>query len=75
MPDRDYSAIQQVLHSRYYIGGAEVAAFEAEYAQFYGATQCRGLVNGLDATHLALRVMDVEPGDEIIVPTNTSIAT
>lgn len=69
------SAIQRVLQSGYYIGGAEVEAFEAEYAQFCGATKCVGLANGLDALHLALRAMDVGPGDEVIVPSNTFIAT
>jgi len=69
------SAIQRVLHSGYYIGGVEVEAFETEYAQFCGATECVALANGLDALHLALRAMDVGPGDEVIVPSNTFIAT
>lgn len=42
---------------------------------FCGATECVGLANGLDALHLALRAMDVGPGDEVIVPSNTYIAT
>lgn len=75
MPGRDYSAIQRVLHSGYYIGGAEVAAFKAEHALFCDASEGVGLANGLDTMHLALRVMDVGPGDEVIAPINTSIAT
>nr|GEU28479.1 aminotransferase/S-adenosyl-L-homocysteine hydrolase [Tanacetum cinerariifolium] len=69
------SAIQRVLHSGYYIGGPEVESFEAEFAQFCDARECVGLANGLDALHLALRAMDVGPGDEVIVPSNTFIAT
>lgn len=69
------AAVQRVLHSGYYIGGPEVESFEAEFAQFCGASECVGLANGLDALHLALRAMDVGPGDEVIVPTNTYIAT
>jgi dTDP-4-amino-4,6-dideoxygalactose transaminase len=63
------------LASGYYIGGPEVEAFEAEYAKYCGATHCVGVANGLDALHLALRAMDVGPGDEVIVPSNTYIAT
>lgn len=69
------AAIQRVLHSGYYIGGPEVDAFEAEFAAFCDAKECVGLANGLDALHLALRAMDVGPGDEVIVPSNTYIAT
>lgn len=69
------AAVQRVLSSGYYIGGPEVDAFEAEFAQYCGAAHCVGLSNGLDALHLALRAMDIGPGDEVIVPTNTYIAT
>ena len=69
------AAVQRVLHSGYYIGGPEVESFEAEFAQFCDAKECVGLANGLDALHLALRAMDVGPGDEVIVPSNTYIAT
>lgn len=68
-------AVARVMASGYYIGGPEVEAFEAEYATYCGATQAVGLANGLDALHLALRAMDVGPGDEVIVPSNTYIAT
>lgn len=69
------AATQRVLGSGYYIGGPEVDAFEAEFAQYCGAAHCVGLANGLDALHLALRAMDIGPGDEVIVPSNTYIAT
>jgi len=69
------AAVQRVMGSGYYIGGPEVDAFEAEFAQYCDAAHCVGLANGLDALHLALRAMDIGPGDEVIVPTNTYIAT
>lgn len=69
------AAVARTLASGYYIGGPEVEAFEAEFATYCGATQAIGVANGLDALHLALRAMDVGPGDEVIVPSNTYIAT
>jgi dTDP-4-amino-4,6-dideoxygalactose transaminase len=68
-------AIARVVDSGWYILGPEVDAFEAEYAAYCGAAYCVSLANGLDALHLALRAMDVGPGDEVIVPSNTYIAT
>jgi len=68
-------AFQRVLDSGCYILGPKVDAFENEYAQYCGARHCIGVGNGLDALHLALRAMDVGPGDEVIVPSNTYIAT
>ncbi|WP_374248667.1 DegT/DnrJ/EryC1/StrS family aminotransferase [Thermomonas sp.] len=68
-------AINRVVDSGWYILGPEVDAFEAEYATYCEAVHCIGLANGLDALHLALRAMDVGPGDEVIVPSNTYIAT
>lgn len=69
------AAVSRVLASGHYILGPEVEAFEAEYAAYCGARHCIGVANGLDALHLALRAMDVGPGDEVIVPSNTYIAT
>ncbi len=69
------AAIARVVDSGWYILGPEVDAFEAEYAAYCQAGHCVGLANGLDALHLALRAMDVGPGDEVIVPSNTYIAT
>ena len=68
-------AIARVVSSGWFIGGDEVDQFEADYAQYCGCTHAIGLANGLDALHLALRAMDVGPGDEVIVPSNTYIAT
>jgi dTDP-4-amino-4,6-dideoxygalactose transaminase len=68
-------AIARVVSSGWFIGGPEVDQFEAEYATYCGATHAVGVANGLDALHLALRAMDVGPGDEVIVPSNTYIAT
>ncbi len=68
-------AVARVLASGYYIGGPEVEAFEEEFATYCGSTHAIGVANGLDALHLALRALDVGPGDEVIVPSNTYIAT
>jgi dTDP-4-amino-4,6-dideoxygalactose transaminase len=69
------AAVSRVLDSGMYILGPEVEAFEEEFADFCGATYCVGVANGLDALILALRALDVGPGDEVIVPSNTYIAT
>lgn len=73
-PDID-AAVQRVLASGWYILGPEVEAFEAEWADYCGAAHAVGLANGLDALILALRALDVGAGDEVIVPSNTYIAT
>ncbi|MFN4160366.1 MAG: DegT/DnrJ/EryC1/StrS family aminotransferase [Stenotrophomonas sp.] len=65
----------RVRDSGWYILGPEVDAFEAEFAAYCGARHGVGVANGLDALHLVLRAMDVGPGDEVIVPSNTYIAT
>jgi dTDP-4-amino-4,6-dideoxygalactose transaminase len=69
------SAVARVLDSGFYILGPEVEAFEAEWANYCEANHAVGLANGLDALILALRALDVGPGDEVIVPSNTYIAT
>lgn len=68
-------AVQRVLQSGGYIGGAEVDAFENAFAAFCGARHVVGVANGLDALKLALLALDVGPGDEVIVPSHTFIAT
>ena len=68
-------AIQRVLNSGWYILGPEVEAFEADWADYCGADQAVGVANGLDALILALRALEIGPGDEVIVPSNTYIAT
>lgn len=69
------SAVQRVLDSGWFIGGEEVAAFEREWASYCSATHCVGVGNGLDALILALRACSIGVGDEVIVPSNTYIAT
>lgn len=69
------AAIQRVLDSGWYILGPEVEAFEADWATYCEAKHAVGLANGLDALTLALRALDIGPGDEVIVPSNTYIAT
>jgi dTDP-4-amino-4,6-dideoxygalactose transaminase len=68
-------AVERVCASGWYVLGPEVEAFEAEYARYCGAKHCVGMANGLDALHLSLRAMDIGEGDEVIVPSNTYIAT
>jgi len=68
-------AIDAVLSSGRYILGPEVEAFESEWASYCGANHAIGVANGLDALTLALRAVGVGPGDEVIVPSHTYIAT
>jgi len=69
------AAVSQTLESGWYILGPEVEAFEAEWAEYCDAKHSVGLANGLDALVLALRGLEVGVGDEVIVPSNTYIAT
>jgi dTDP-4-amino-4,6-dideoxygalactose transaminase len=68
-------AVGRVLDSGSYILGREVEHFEEEFAQFVGAKHCIGVGNGLEALHLALVALGAGPGDEVLVPANTYIAT
>lgn len=63
------------LRSGRYIGGPDVERFEHTFAAFVEAKHCVGVANGLDALRLALRALDIGAGDEVIVPSNTFIAT
>jgi dTDP-4-amino-4,6-dideoxygalactose transaminase len=63
------------LRSGWYIGGTDVEAFENDFAAFTQTRHCVGVANGLEALHLALRALGIGPGDEVIVPSNTFIAT
>jgi dTDP-4-amino-4,6-dideoxygalactose transaminase len=69
------AAILRVLDSGWYVLGEQVDSFEQEYAAYCEAKHCVGVANGLDALHLALLALDVGAGDEVIVPSNTYIAT
>lgn len=69
------ATIAQVFDSEWYVLGEAVKGFEAEYAAFNQTTACVGVANGLDALHLALRALGIGTGDEVLVPSNTYIAT
>ena len=69
------SAYHRVMNSGWFILGEEVKAFEREFAEYCGTQHCIGVGNGLDALHLILRAMDIGEGNEVIVPSNTFIAT
>ena len=69
------AAFQRVLGSGQYILGEEVARFEAEFAAYCGAARCVGVGNGLEALQLILRAAGIGPGDEVIVPAQTFVAT
>ena len=73
-PELD-AAYARVMESGWYVLGKEVEAFEAEYAAFCGTKHCVGVGNGLEALELVLRAWNIGPGDEVIVPSNTYIAT
>ena len=73
-PELD-AAYARVMESGWFVLGKEVEAFEKEYAAFCGTRHCVGLGNGLEALELALRAWDIGAGDEVIVPSNTYIAT
>ncbi len=68
-------AWQRIASSGWYVLGRELELFEREFASYCGARHCVGVGNGLDALTLILRAMDVGAGHEVIVPSNTFIAT
>lgn len=69
------AAYERVMQSGWFIMGSELEAFEREYAAYCGAPYCLGVGNGLEALRLTLLACGVGPGDEVIVPSNTYIAT
>lgn len=72
-------ASQRVIRSGYYILGEEVSSFERQFAEYCGVQFCLGVANGLDALILILKAWQIQglikPGDEVIVPSNTFIAS
>lgn len=68
-------AHQRVLDSGWYLLADELAAFEEEFARYCDVKHCVGVGNGLEALILLLRAHEIGPGDEVIVPSNTYIAT
>lgn len=69
------SAYHRVMDSGWFIMGTELEAFEAEFARYSEVKHCIGVGNGLEALHLLLCAYDIGPDDEVIVPSNTFIAT
>ncbi|TKC91783.1 DegT/DnrJ/EryC1/StrS family aminotransferase [Trinickia terrae] len=68
-------AIGRVIDSGRYVLGEETLSFEREFAEYCGVEHCIGVANGLDALHMILRAYGIGEGDEVIVPSNTFIAT
>lgn len=73
--DQLEAAFKRVLHSGWYVLGKEVEQFEQRFAAYCGSAHGIGVANGLDAIMLILKAGGVGPGDEVIVPSNTFIAT
>ncbi|HWH63275.1 MAG TPA: DegT/DnrJ/EryC1/StrS family aminotransferase, partial [Ginsengibacter sp.] len=69
------SSFENFFNSSWYILGQQVKKFEEEYSLFNKVKYCVGVSNGLDALHIALRALGIHKGDEVIVPSNTYIAT
>lgn len=69
------AAYHRVMNSGWFINGPELAAFEAEFAAYSEVKYCVGVGNGLEALHLLLRAYGIGSGDEVIVPSNTFVAT
>lgn len=73
-PELD-GAFRRVMQSGWFVLGDEVRAFEEAFADSCSASHCVGVANGLDALHLILRASGIGPGDEVLVPANTFVAT
>lgn len=73
--DQYKKAFSKILDSGWFILGENVKKFEYEYAQYCGVEYCSGVASGLDALILSIRALDIPEGSEIIVPSNTYIAT
>jgi dTDP-4-amino-4,6-dideoxygalactose transaminase len=73
-PELD-EAYRRVMESGCYILGRDVDTFEQEFARYCNSQHCIAVGNGLEALHLILKALDIGPGDEVIVPANTYIAT
>ena len=69
------AAMARVYDSNWYVLGEEVAQFEQAYSKFSGVAHTVGVGNGLEALELVLRALGIGPGDEVLVPANTFIAT
>jgi dTDP-4-amino-4,6-dideoxygalactose transaminase len=68
-------AITQLIDTCYFVGSPKVKQFEEEFANFIGTKHCIGVNSGTDALILALKMLDIGPGDEVITQGNTFVAT
>lgn len=73
-PDLE-NAFKRVMDNSWYIGGNEDKEFEKNFADYCNTKYCIGVGNGLDALMLPLKALEIGPGDEVIIPSNTYIAT
>jgi len=69
------AAVNRVLRSNRYILGPEVEALEQEFADYIGTSHAIGVANGTDALELAIRALDIGPGDEVVTVSHTAVAT
>jgi dTDP-4-amino-4,6-dideoxygalactose transaminase len=69
------AAFEKVYDSQWFIMGNSLKTFEKNYAAFNNTNHCAGVANGLDALIIALKTLNIGPGDEVIVPSNTYIAS
>ena len=69
------AAVLAVMRGNRYILGAEVEALECEFADYIGTNLAIGVANGTDALEIAIRALDIEPGDEVITVSHTAVAT
>ncbi len=70
-----YGAISRVCDTTSFILGSDVQLFEKEFADYLGAKYCIGVANGTDSLNIAFRALDIAPGDEVIIPAHTFVAT
>ena len=73
--DEINSAIQRVLDNGRYVLGEEVIQFESEFSEFNNVSHTIGVGSGTEALHIALRALDIGPGDEVITTSHTAVAT
>lgn len=70
-----FETFEKFYDSKYYVLGPNTTTFEEQFANYCGTKHCRGISNGLDALHLSLKALNIGKGDEVIVPSNTYIAS
>ena len=73
--DEVTAGITSIIQRTAFVGGPDVAAFERAYAEYIGVEHVVGVASGTDALEIPLRALRVGPGDEVVLPANTFIAT